>query len=43
MEQVLKEINSRKGFVDRGGKWVKDKSPEAQELWVEANFQSCTR
>jgi len=37
MEEVLKEINSRTGnLID--GKFVKDKSKEAQEKWYKADF-----
>jgi len=37
MNEVLKEINSRTGtLID--GKYVKDKSPEAQAKWYKADF-----
>jgi hypothetical protein len=39
MDEVLKEINSRVGGPDGTGKWVKDKSPEAQANWYTADFK----
>ena len=40
--EVSKEINSRVGkIVD--GKFIKDKSPEAQANWYKANFEGCKR
>jgi hypothetical protein len=39
MQEVLKEIESRKGSII-GGKFTKDKSPEAQALWYKANFKN---
>lgn len=38
MDEVLKEIESRVGSEDETGKWVKDRSPEAQAKWYKANF-----
>ena len=37
MNEVLKEIESRRGSII-GGKFTKDKSPEAQALWYKADF-----
>lgn len=37
MDEVLKEIESRVGSV-QDGKFVKDKSPEAQANWYKADF-----
>lgn len=37
MNEVIKEIESRKGKIT-DGKFVKDKSPEAQALWYKADF-----
>lgn len=37
MDEVLKEIESREGSI-QNGKFVKDKSPEAQLKWYKANF-----
>lgn len=39
MEEVLKEIESRKGSI-QDGKFVKDKSPEAQANWYKADFNN---
>ena len=40
LEQVSKEINSRKGeIID--GKFVKDKSIEAKAQWYKSNFKHC--
>lgn len=40
MNEVLKVIESRKGSIIKG-KFTKDKSPEAQALWYNANFNIC--
>lgn len=37
MDEVLQEIESRIGSI-QNGKFVKDKSPEAQEKWYKADF-----
>lgn len=37
MDEVITEIESRKGSI-QGGKFTKDKSPEAQEKWYKADF-----
>lgn len=42
MEEVLKEINSRKGSII-DGKFIKDKSPKAQALWYKASFDNAKR
>lgn len=40
MDETIKEISSRTGSYDPAiGKWVKDKSPEAQAKWYKANYQ----
>lgn len=42
MLETIKEISSRRGTYNEAiGKWVKDTSPEAQELWYKANYKSC--
>lgn len=42
MDEVLLELNSRVGSYDPSiGKWVKDKSPEAQLKWYKADFNKC--
>ena len=40
MSEALKEISSRKGSII-DGKFVKDKSEEAQALWYKADFTKC--
>jgi len=42
MNEVVKEISSRTGKVI-DGKFVKDKSPEAQAKWYKADFPKCER
>ena len=39
MNEVLLEIETRRGNIIEG-KFVKDKSPEAQALWYKANFDN---
>ena len=40
--EVIKEINTRTGSFDKAsGKWIKDKSPEAQAKWYKADFSQC--
>lgn len=40
MLETIKEINSRTGSYDPSvGKWIKDKSPEAQAKWYKANYR----
>lgn len=39
MGEVLQEIESRTGSI-QNGKFVKDKSPEAQEKWYKADFSN---
>ena len=40
MLETIKEISSRTGSYDPSiGKWIKDKSPEAQAKWYKANYQ----
>ena len=39
MDEVLKELNTRVGEVT-DGKWIKDKSAEAQAKWYKANFNN---
>jgi hypothetical protein len=42
MDEILKEIESRTGAYDeKQGKWIKDKSPEAQAKWYKADFSNC--
>ena len=42
MDEVIKEISSRRGaYQPDVGKWMKDKSPEAQALWYKADFTKC--
>lgn len=42
MDEVIKEISSRRGsYQPDVGKWMKDKSPEAQALWYKADFSNC--
>lgn len=43
MLETIKEISSRTGSYDPSiGKWIKDKSPEAQAKWYKANYQRIT-
>ena len=40
MLETIKEISSRTGSYDPAiGKWIKDKSPEAQAKWYKANYR----
>ena len=42
LDEVLKVIESRKGeWSDKHGKWMKDKSPEAQKLWYSPRYDLC--
>ena len=42
MDEVIKEISSRVGAYDPNTKkWQKDRSPEAQAKWYQANFNNC--
>lgn len=42
MDEVIKEISSRTGaYNPEVGKWLKDKSPEAQAKWYKADFSKC--
>ena len=42
LEQTLLEISSRVGHFDETiGKFVKDKSPEAQAKWYKADYSKC--
>lgn len=42
MAEVIKEISSRVGAYNPDTKkWQKDKSPEAQANWYEADFSNC--
>ena len=42
MDEVIKEISSRVGaYSEETKKWQKDKSPEAQANWYEADFSDC--
>ena len=44
MEEVLKEIHSRKGdFNPELNKWQKFKTPEAMALWYSADFKKAVR
>jgi hypothetical protein len=43
MDEVIREISSRTGAYDpETKKWQKDRSPEAQAKWYEADFTNCT-
>ena len=42
MAEVIKEISSRVGsYNPETKKWQKDKSPEAQANWYQADFTTC--
>lgn len=42
MNEVMKEISSRVGeYSEETKKWQKDKSPEAQANWYQADFSEC--
>ena len=42
MDEIIREISTRSGAYDPATKkWQKDKSPEAQAKWYEADFKGC--
>ena len=42
MDEIIREISTRSGAYDSTTKkWQKDKSPEAQAKWYEADFKGC--
>ena len=44
MLETCKEINSRDGSFNKElNKWVKDKSPEAQEKWYKADYKKAIK
>ena len=44
MLETIKEISSRTGHFDETiGKFVKDKSPEAQAKWYKADYDKCKK
>jgi len=42
LDETIKEIESRRGKINlKTGKFEKDLSPEAKELWCKANYDKC--
>jgi len=41
MGETIHEIKSRRGSIGPDGKWLKDKSPEAQAKWYKADYNKC--